>query len=193
MYDKSENARVCANWQWTFAHTCGFSLNNIMSEKWNLIRKRKTQSKVFGDNCDHKPSTKMKLFWRYSLHFFRLIWHLLFIRILFIIGDSWYRMSYQCYSVTGMVFFRCYGLCPPIQQINKGPQQQILLAPCWPNVDPVGSTLCQRRPNVPCYLGWYSYITSHVPGTQQLFYILLWIYIWRYLFWPKKISPYVYP
>ena len=33
------------------------------------------------------------------------------------------------------------------------PQQQISLAPRWPNVDPVGSTLGQHGPNVPCYLG----------------------------------------
>ena len=134
MYDKSENARVCANWQWTFAHTCGFSLNNIMSEKWNLIRKRKTQSKVFGDNCDHKPSAKMKLFWRYSLHFFRLIWHLLFIRILFIIGDSWYRMSYQCYSVTGMVFFPVLWIMPTNSTNQQGS----------PTANFVGPMLAQR-------------------------------------------------
>ena len=33
------------------------------------------------------------------------------------------------------------------------PQQLISLVPRWPNVDPVGSTLGQRGPNVPCYLG----------------------------------------
>ena len=33
------------------------------------------------------------------------------------------------------------------------PQQQTSLAPYWLNVDHVGSTLGQRGPNVPCYLG----------------------------------------
>ena len=32
------------------------------------------------------------------------------------------------------------------------PRQQTSLAPRWPDVDPVGSTLDQRGPNVPCYL-----------------------------------------
>ena len=37
---------------------------------------------------------------------------------------------------------------------SKPPRQQITLAPRWPNVDPVGSTLDQRGLNVPCYLGF---------------------------------------
>ena len=32
-------------------------------------------------------------------------------------------------------------------------RQQTLLTPRWPNVDPVGSTLGQLGPNMPCYLG----------------------------------------
>ena len=33
------------------------------------------------------------------------------------------------------------------------PRQQTSLAQRWPNVDSIGSTLGQRGPNVPCYLG----------------------------------------
>ena len=43
------------------------------------------------------------------------------------------------------------------------PRQQNLLAARWPNVDPVGSTLGQRGPNVPCYLGIFSRLFN--PGT----------------------------
>ena len=40
---------------------------------------------------------------------------------------------------------------------DKLPRQQISLVPRWPNVDPVGSTLDQRGPKVPCYLDVYVY------------------------------------
>ena len=35
------------------------------------------------------------------------------------------------------------------------PRQQTSLAPRGPNVDPVGSTLSQRGPNVHCYLDYH--------------------------------------
>ena len=45
--------------------------------------------------------------------------------------------------------------CPNFNgSVGMDPPQQTSLAPCWPNVDPVGSTLGQRGPNVPCYWGW---------------------------------------
>ena len=42
----------------------------------------------------------------------------------------------------------------PIHQLHIGQsRQQTSLAPCWPNVDPIGPTLAQHGPNMPCYLG----------------------------------------
>ena len=38
----------------------------------------------------------------------------------------------------------------------------------WPNVDPVGSTLGQRGPNVPCYMGWSSDAICRSPLAQVL-------------------------
>ena len=45
--------------------------------------------------------------------------------------------------------------CPNFNgSFGMDPPQQTSLAPCWPNEDPVGSTLGQCGRNVPCYLGW---------------------------------------
>ena len=45
--------------------------------------------------------------------------------------------------------------CQILLSFQLGPQQQTSLAPRWANVDPVGSTLGQRGPNVSCYLEWF--------------------------------------
>ena len=53
-------------------------------------------------------------------------------------------------------------MCIKIKKHANCPRQQTGLAPRWPNVDPVGSPLGQRGPNVPCYL--------------ELFIVVLWNY-----------------
>ena len=57
------------------------------------------------------------------------------------------------------------------------PRQQTSLAPRWPNVDPVGSTLGQLRPNMAYYLGMYytTYRKSHVVFVRLCFVGTKWI------------------
>ena len=52
-------------------------------------------------------------------------------------------------------------LTAPSWPCDVGPlsPQQTLLAQSWPNADPVSSTLAQRGPNVPCYLGCHVRLT----------------------------------
>ena len=67
--------------------------------------------------------------------------------IVFIVSDNC-----SCFNALKALSNACYQFRfskPSRWQIFFGPT----LAPRWPNVDPVGSTLGQRGPNVPCYLG----------------------------------------
>ena len=66
-------------------------------------------------------------------------------------GLVWYLLTSPG-SASASVFItsRLYGFSSCFERL---PRQQTSLAQRWPNVDPVGSTLSQRGPSVPCYLG----------------------------------------